>query len=163
MKYLLFVLLAVSFAYSSTLDDVVVTPREAMYMPANVHYIKLDPGDSLAVDANVVMGPYPLARSGKNSTGSYIRMFTPVGAVATGESLVVDYQILPSYDINDTTASWTAFDTIQALGSVGGADDISASGGVGIVFRLQDIASNATLIMKPPKITVRENVYRLIK
>lgn len=137
------------------------------YNPANVFYHTLGNGtladDTLTVNGINTWGPFPLARDKDGSSASYIVLHAPISCVADGDTLAIDYQLLPSYSLSDTTATWTAFDTVTDAGGRSGVDTIDNTGAIAIVYRIKDIEGSASQLLKRLRVMLRENVYRLIK
>jgi len=137
------------------------------YTPANVFYHTLGDGsagnDTLASGGVNTWGPFPLARDGKSAAAGYIVLHAPISCVADGDTLAIDYQLLPTYSLSDTTATWTAFDTVSDAGGRSGVDTIDNTGAIAIVYRIKDIEGSSSKLLKRLRVMLRENIYRLEK
>ena len=137
------------------------------YTPANVFYHTLGDGslanDTLTINGINTWGPFPLARDGNSAAASYIVLHAPISCVADGDTLAIDYQLLPTYSLSDTTATWTALDTVTDAGGMSGVDTIDNTGAVAIVYRIKDIEGSASQLLKRLRVMLRENIYRLTK
>jgi hypothetical protein len=145
-------------------DGGVVTPpnynADMLKLPSalNVQTFTLTNGtadtsrDSLTAAKIAIYKPFAIATQFKVKP-KYFRFFAGAGVVATGDSIELSYQLLPTGSLSDTTSTWVAADTITLGGKFGNIQNISTSPGVAIVCRVKNIDATGVLIAKPIRVS----------
>lgn len=145
--------------------DTTVAPaygRTEAKAPIDVRVIQLhDDQSSLddtlaAADTANLYGPYTLAGPGGMMVHGF-RAFFGNGVCASGDSLALAYQTLPSGNIRDTvSASWTFLDTIESTGEwTRYATLDNSTPATHILFKIVNIDATAAFIAK--------NVYAVLQ
>jgi hypothetical protein len=119
--------------------------------------------DSIGADSFVVAGPYALAASSSSPMYAGFQVRYPPDLFTSGDSLVLSYQLTYGKAISDTTATWTAVDTVQDAGETGAYTSLASKAGVGIIFKLKAIGDEAAIIKKPIRILFAKAGTYMIK
>jgi hypothetical protein len=152
------VVVAIAATGSATITASAIPPRDA---PANVYAIPLagkgggSAQDTIGATYSNIYGPYQLSKDPKRQQVKFMRCYTRTGTLPATCTTAVDYQILPTTSLSDTSpAKWVTLDSIKAAaGANGGVDTIDAIPGMSIVFRLHCLTNSSTAaISKPIKI-----------
>jgi hypothetical protein len=128
-------------------NDIVV--RELSDASVNSYDSLLETGDYYLV------GPFPLGQG--NATFAGFQCFYPKAWITAGDSLTINYQLMPSLNIADTvTALWTALDTVAGdAGKVGTYVSLASKAAVGVVFRIYDLDATAATIAKRARVVFK--------
>jgi hypothetical protein len=166
---LIVVLAFVGSAFAGS-DGGVVTPADynadLLKFPSalNVQTFTLTKGtsdtsrDSLTAAKIAIYKPLAIAASQFKVKPKYFRFFAGAGVVATGDSIELSYQLLPTGLLSDTTATWTVADTFSLAGKFGNIQNISTSPGVAIVCRVKNIDATGVLIAKPIRVSFLSDI-----
>jgi hypothetical protein len=162
MKKILVSLLVIA-AYSLSMAAAASSPvsNTVTVQPGNVNVITL--GSNASVDSvytssgNVVYGPYNLAIDRSRPQFKGFRAYMPLGGLASGDSVYLQYQLIPGPNLSDTSSSWTNSDTL-INGKKGIYQDISSLPGVAIVFKVVNAdAAKVGLIKKTKVVFIESN------
>lgn len=158
----LLLLAALSFAFATTVayTNSETGNMKANHSPKDIVVLSLytkgtnATQDTFATTDIHIHGPYPL--SSADNTGMFSG-FTVVGDVITGTTptMAVDFQVLPSLSIKDTTA-WTSTDTLSATATYQ-YQSLSSYPGKSILFRVNNYDDAACQIPGQLKIMFKEN------
>ena len=167
-KLLLFIVLFVSFLYAA--DSTAVIPADTNNADLSKMHVKgvdvgryvmfdntEDTGDTIASDDFVVMGPFPLGFSNEAA----IKSMNFVGTnLASGDSLVVWYQLAGTDDIADTSSAWVAWgDTLGPTGLTNSATlDLSTLTGDYMWVRFQNQTASAVVVPDYQWLYYKKNV-----
>jgi hypothetical protein len=123
--------------------------------PGNVVVVKL--GSDASVDTvytssgAVVYGPYNLSVDRSRPQFSGFRAYMPTGGLAAGDSVYLDYQILPGPNLSDSSSVWTRADTL-INGKKGIYQNIASLPGVAIIFKITNADASKVGLIKKTKI-----------
>jgi len=121
--------------------------------------------DTMATTVMVAYGPFPLSSSAGKGMYKSFSIFGDI-VTGTGPTIAVDYQILPSLDVADTTATWTSACTLGVTASalaVNSLVDLSSVNGKGIIFRTNNYDAQAGQIPGKLYVFFRENFSYIMK
>jgi hypothetical protein len=112
-------------------------------------------GDSLDAAGVNTYGPYRLSVDDGRGMFTSFQAYCNAGAIASGDSLQLTYQIIAGNTLADTNSTWTAVDTLIA-GKKGIYTDISSRAGQAIVFRINNVDATGVLIAKKIRVVLKE-------
>lgn len=112
--------------------------------------------DTVAADEEVLYGPYRFSveRYGQIPDGVFLNV--PAGALATGDSLSIGYQVLTDTAITDTSATWTIIDTVAGETGSKTYSALTSVFGNNIIFRLHNPDATEIQVAKPISVIFRE-------
>jgi hypothetical protein len=148
-------MLAIVFAVNATDSlqaQVTLNPGvAATTSPSDVRIIDLTDNsvtanDTLAADEYNLYGPIAITYGGGYPMCKGLKIFARPAAVASGDSLQVQYQFLRGTSINDTvTGNYTSMDTIVNGGATGTYVDVSSEVGNSLMLRFKALSSTAVI------------------
>jgi hypothetical protein len=104
-----------------------------------------------------VYGPSNLSIDNSRPQFTKFKVRRAISGTAAGDSIRLEYQILPTNNVADTNSTWLSLgQNISATDTIGTVD-ISNMPGVSIVFKLKPIDVSAVAFLKPIRIVFMES------
>lgn len=130
--------------------------------PDNITVYTLDSAnyktdDTIGATYSNYYGPYAISAGPGRPIFKGLRAFATAGSLNATCTLSVEYQIVPTKLLKDTSqVGWTSFDSIKAAaGNARTYVDISSKPGAAIAFKMHCLSNSSTaVIAKPIKIVM---------
>lgn len=130
--------------------------------PQDVKIVNIQDGtndgtDSIGADSSNYYGPISVASGAGNPMYAGFQIWIEDG-LASGDSVGISYQLVPTTNITDTLNVWTGIDTFQAAGEVTPYTDISSLVGQSLFLRLLNLSASSSELPDQIYLMFKENV-----
>jgi len=168
MRYLIFILVLVSFLYAADSTavfhiDSMNSGHSTMYKGLGVDVVQLqlfdnseNTSDTMAAGDYLIIGPISLSAPGRSGEGQFSYMNVVGQALAAGDTAQLDYQITCGNLITDTASNWTSFDSCDAVSGVSQTVvDLTQKTGNRLWIRAYNITAGAIVMANKLKLYLR--------
>jgi hypothetical protein len=161
----LLTLFVLSISFGAANVVIPATTFDANGCPSNIAVFKLGTGNSGALDTFLVTGsakcygPFNLSKDNSRPQYKGFRVYPALTSFASGDSLKVEYQLLPTNKMSDTTSTWVSVTAVMLRGVPSSYIDISALPGQSIVIKITciDVITPPIIMAAPVRVVFFES------